>query len=195
MYLSWFLAPSFGPALHDTSKLSGNKSLSTTVCDNFSIIFPSNRQTVIEKNLLDTVIGLPANLFYGTSIPACVLIFRKNRNRDDVLFIDASGKDEKGNIPYRKDKNQNRLETKHIEDIVKAYENRRDIENFAHVATSDEIKANEYNLNIPRYVDTFEEEALVDIDKVKTNISNIQKELAEVEIEIQMAKYLKELGL
>jgi len=151
------------------------------------------RQAVIERNLLDAVIGLPANIFYGTSIPACILVFKKNRNRDDVLFVDASGKDENGNPRYRKDKNQNRLETKHIDDIVKAYESRVDIEKFAHVATIDEIKANEYNLNIPRYVDTFEEEALVDIEEVKTNIANIQKELAEVEA--KMARYLEELGL
>jgi len=151
------------------------------------------RQTVIEKNLLDAVIGLPANMFYGTSIPACILVFKKNRNRDDVLFIDASGKDENGRPRYKKDKNQNKLETKHIEDIVNAYKNRVDIKKFAHVASVDEIKANEYNLNIPRYVDTFEEEALVDIEEVKNNIANIQKELAEVEA--QMAGYLKELGL
>jgi type I restriction enzyme M protein len=151
------------------------------------------RQAVIEKNLLDAVIGLPANLFYGTGIPACILVFKKNRNRNDVLFIDASGKDENSDFRYRKDKNQNRLETKHIEDIIRAYENRGDIEKFAHVATVDEIKANEYNLNIPRYVDTFEEEALVEIEEVKKNIANIQKELAQVEE--QMTKYLKELGL
>jgi type I restriction enzyme M protein len=110
-----------------------------------------------------------------------------------VLFIDASGKDENGRPRYKKDKNQNKLETKHIEDIVNAYKNRVDIKKFAHVASVDEIKANEYNLNIPRYVDTFEEEALVDIEEVKNNIANIQKELAEVEA--QMAGYLKELGL
>ena len=151
------------------------------------------RHNVVEKNLLDAVIGLPANLFYGTSIPACIVVFKKNRNRDDVLFIDASGRDENGALRYRKDKNQNRLEPKHIEDIVSAYHNRTDIDKFARVATLDEIKANGYNLNIPRYVDTFAEEALVDIEEVKTNIANIQKELAEVEA--QMAKYLKELGL
>lgn len=151
------------------------------------------RKTVIEKNLLDAVIGLPANMFYGTSIPACILVFKKNRNRDDVLFIDASGKDENGRLRYKKDKNQNKLETKNIEDIVNAYKNRADIKKFARVAGVDEIKANEYNLNIPRYVDTFEEEALVDMEEVKTNIANIQKELAEVEA--QMAGYLKELGL
>ncbi len=151
------------------------------------------RKAVIDKNLLDAVIGLPANLFYGTSIPACILVFKKNRNRNDVLFIDASGKDEKGNLRYRKDKNQNKLETKHINDIVKAYENRTDIAKFAHVADAEEIVSNEYNLNIPRYVDTFEEEALVDIEEVRSNIVNIQKELAEVET--QMARYLEELGL
>lgn len=151
------------------------------------------RQAVIEKNLLDAVIGLPANLFYGTSIPACILVFKKNRNRDDVLFVDAAGKDENGNLRYKKDKNQNRLETKHIADIIKAYQDHIDVEKFAHVATMDEIKANEYNLNIPRYVDAFEEEALVDIEEIKTNLSNIQKELAEVEV--QMAQYLKELGV
>ncbi len=151
------------------------------------------RQSVIEKNLLDAVIGLPANLFYGTGIPACILVFKKNRNRNDILFIDASGKDENGNLRYKKDKNQNRLEPKHIEDIVSAYKSRADIDKFAHVATVEEIKDNGYNLNIPRYVDSFEEEALVDITEVKTNIANIQQELAEVEA--QMAKYLKELGL
>lgn len=151
------------------------------------------RQTVIEKNLLDAVIGLPANLFYGTGIPACILVFKKNRSRNDVLFIDASGKDETGSLRYKKDKNQNRLELKHINDIINAYKNRADMPKFAHVAGLEEIKANDYNLNIPRYVDTFEEEEVVDIDEVKTNIANIQRELAEVEA--QMAKYLKELGL
>lgn len=148
---------------------------------------------MIEKNLLDAVIGLPANLFYGTTIPACILVFKKNRNRDDVLFIDASGRDQNGGIRYRKDKNQNRLETKHIEDIIKAYQDQGDIAKFAHLAGVDEIRANEYNLNIPRYVDTFEDEALVDIEAVKTNIASIQKELGEVEA--RMAGYLKELGL
>ncbi|OPY55823.1 MAG: putative type I restriction enzymeP M protein [Pelotomaculum sp. PtaU1.Bin035] len=151
------------------------------------------RQAVVEKNLLDAVIGLPANLFYGTSIPACILVFKKNRNRDDVLFIDASAKDENGRLRFKKDKNQNKLETKHIEDIINTYKSRVDVKRFAHVAGVYEIRANEYNLNIPRYVDTFEEEVLVDIEEVKNNIANIQKDLAEVEA--QMARYLKELGL
>lgn len=151
------------------------------------------RKTVIDKNLLDAVIGLPANLFYGTGIPACILVFKKNRNRDDVLFIDASGHDEHGNLRFKKDKNQNKLISKNINDIIKAYITRVDIAKFAHVASLDEIVAHEYNLNISRYVDTFEEEDLVDIEQVKTKIVDIQKELTIVEA--QMNKYLKELGL
>lgn len=151
------------------------------------------RQIVIEKNLLDAVIGLPANLFYGTSIPACILVFKKNRATDDVLFIDASGKDENGNLRYRKDKNQNKLDQCHIDAIFKAYTDRVDVERFAHVASFEEVKANDFNLNIPRYVDTFEEEELIDIEEVQGNIERIKAEIAVVEA--QMAQYLKELGL
>ena len=146
-----------------------------------------------EKNLLDAVIGLPANLFYGTSIPACILVFKKNRATSDVLFIDASGKDANGNLRYRKDKNQNKLEQSHIDDIFRAYTERVDVERFAHVASFEEIQANEFNLNIPRYVDTFEEEELIDIEEVQGNIERIKAEIAVVEA--QMAQYLKELGL
>ena len=139
------------------------------------------------------MIGLPANLFYGTSIPACILVFKKNRATNDVLFIDASGKDADGNLRYRKDKNQNKLDQCHIDAIYKAYTDRVDVERFAHVASLEEIRANDFNLNIPRYVDSFEEEELVDIDEVKQNIASIEAELAQVQA--QMAKYLEELGL
>jgi type I restriction enzyme M protein len=151
------------------------------------------RQTVIDKNLLDAVIGLPANLFYGTSIPACILVFKKNRSTDDVLIIDASGKDVDGNYRYKKDKNQNKLEEKHISNILEAYIHRQDVEKFAHVASLEEIKANDYNLNIPRYVDTFEEDELLDIEEIQNNITRIKAEL--VDIEAQMDSYLKELGI
>ena len=151
------------------------------------------RQRVVDENLLDAVIGLPENLFYGTPIPACILVFKKNRANRDVLFIDASGKDEDGNPRYKKDKNQNVLEQKHIDAIIRAYMERKDIERFAHVATIDEIKENDYNLNIPRYVDTFEEEALIDIEEVQSNIVRLKAEIAEVEA--KMDAYLKELGL
>ena len=151
------------------------------------------RQTVIEKNLLDAVIGLPANLFYGTSIPACILVFKKNRATSDVLFIDASGKDADGNLRYRKDKNQNKLDPCHVEAIFNAYSARVDVERFAHVASLEEIRANDYNLNIPRYVDTFEEEELGDIEEIQGNIMRLKAEINDVEA--QMKKYLEELGL
>ena len=154
------------------------------------------RQTIIEKfNFLDAVIGLPANLFYGAGIPACILIFRKNRGANNhVLFVDASGDEH-----YEKGKNQNVLREQDVAKIVDTYKtyladpSYGGEEKYSYVATLDEIKENDYNLNIPRYVDTFEEEALVDIDEVKTNIKNIEDELSKVQK--QMAKYMKELGL
>ncbi len=146
------------------------------------------REQLIEFNLLDAVIGLPANLFYGTSIPACVLVFKKNRTRKDVLFIDASGD---GN--YEKGKNQNILRDVDIDRIIKTYKEYEAVDKYAYRATREEIKENEYNLNIPRYVDTFEEEELIDIDEVRANITKIEAELKEVQA--QMDAYLKELGL
>jgi type I restriction enzyme M protein len=146
------------------------------------------RRKIIEFNLLDAVIGLPANLFYGTGIPACILIFKKNRTRRDVLFIDASGE---GN--YEKGKNQNILRDSDIAKIVAAYDARKNVDKYAYLASFDEIRENDFNLNIPRYVDTFEEEEPVDIDEVKRNIADIEAELAEVQA--QMKKYLDELGL
>ena len=146
------------------------------------------RRQLIEMNLLDAVIGLPANLFYGTGIPACILVFRKDRTDDKVLFIDASGE---GN--YKKGKNQNILRDEDIKRIVDTYKAKETVDKYSYLASRDEIKENDYNLNIPRYVDTFEEEELVDIDEVKQNIANIEAELAEVQK--QMDEYLKELGI
>ena len=151
------------------------------------------RQRVIEENLLDAVIGLPENLFYGTPIPACILVFKKDRSENNVLFIDATGKDENGNLRYKKDKRQNVLEEKNVSDIVNAYFERKDIDKFSHVATIEEIEENGYNLNIPRYVDTFEEEELIDIDEVQSNIVRLKGEIAEAEK--QLEEYLRELGL
>lgn len=151
------------------------------------------RQKVVEENLLDAVIGLPENIFYGTSIPACILVFKKNRSNTDVLFIDASKKDEDGNLRYIKATNQNELGEQHITAIVGAYQRRAEQNRFAHVATLEEIKQNGYNLNIPRYVDTFEEEELVDIETVQANIARLKKEIAEAEQ--KMDTYLRELGL
>lgn len=146
------------------------------------------RRQILEMNLLDAVIGLPENLFFGTGIPAVVLIFKKDRKRKDVLFIDASGEGH-----YEKGKNQNKLREEDLNEIVKVYDSYETVEKYSYIASLEEIKENDYNLNIPRYVDTFEEEEMVDMDAVAENITNIKVELAEVEK--QMAKYLEELGL
>jgi len=144
------------------------------------------RKGILEDNLLDAVIGLPANLFFGTGIPACILIFKKRRKEKDVLFIDASRE-------YNKEKNQNSIDDTHIAKILDVYRNRKEVEKYSHRATMEEIRENDYNLNIPRYVDTFEEEEPVDIEATKRRIAEIEKELAEVKK--QMQGYLEELGL
>ncbi|KGX93709.1 type I restriction-modification protein subunit M [Pontibacillus halophilus JSM 076056 = DSM 19796] len=146
------------------------------------------RKQIIEMNLLDAVIGVPEGLFFGTGIPACIMVFQKNRKRDNVLFIDASGE---GN--YEKGKNQNKLRERDIEKIVETYLNYETIDKYSYLATMSEIKDNDYNLNIPRYVDTFEEEESINMEDVKKNISDIKSELQGVEQ--QMEQYLKNLGL
>lgn len=146
------------------------------------------RQYLIEeKNYLDAVIGLPANLFYGTSIPTCILVFKKCRTSDDdILFIDASKY-------FEKVKNQNKLRDEDIDRIVNTYAKREEIEKFSHNATMEEIEENDFNLNIPRYVDTFEEEEPIDIDEVCDELEKIAKEMEEVDKEIK--KYCDELGI
>ena len=137
------------------------------------------RQYLIEeKNYLDAVIGLPANVFYGTSIPTCILVFKKCRQDDNtVLFIDASNE-------FEKAKNQNNLTDANVEKIVATYKNREAIDKYSYVATLDEIKENDYNLNIPRYVDTFEEEEQISLDEVATAIQQTQKEIIQAEKEL-----------
>ena len=151
------------------------------------------RQAFLEENLLDAVIGLPANLFLNVGIPVAFLIFDKtrekggiNENRKDVLFIDASKEFVSG-------KNQNTLSEEHINKIVDTYKNRREIEKYSHLATMDEIKENDFNLNIPRYVDTFEEEEEVDLAKVKADITDLELQLQDTQA--KMKKYLEELGV
>jgi len=146
------------------------------------------RQQIIDMNLLDAVIGLPENLFYGVGIPVCIMVFKKNRKRKDVLFIDSSRE-----ANYEKGKNQNKLREQDIAKIVETYEKWETVDKYSYVANVDEIKENDYNLNIPRYVETFEEEEQVDMEQVKNNISFIKHELREVEA--QMEKYMQELGL
>lgn len=139
-----------------------------------------------EKNWLDAVIGLPANLFFGTSIPTCILVFKKCKKNDDIFFIDASKEYESG-------KNQNRLTDENIEKILNTYINRKDVEKYAHAASLEEIEENDYNLNIPRYVDTFEEEEEIDIKAVMKEIKELEAKRDELDKEINV--YLKELGL
>lgn len=147
------------------------------------------RKYLIEElNVLDAVIGLPANLFFGTGIPVCVLVLRKDRagNNDNILFIDASKDFESG-------KNQNILRDEDIDKIVTTYEMREDVDKYAHVASMDEIKENGFNLNIPRYVDTFEPEPEIDLAEVSAEIRRLQKEMKE--IDAQLKPYFDELGL
>ena len=153
------------------------------------------RQKTIEENMLEAVIGLPANLFFGTGIPAAIMIFNKGKSDNrNVLFIDASQQ-------YESVKNQNKLRDADIEHIVSTYINfttgklKAGIveDKFSYVATPEEILENEYNLNIPRYVDTFVEEEEVDIAKVQNEIDTLEKELATVQNE--MKKYLNELNI
>ncbi|APA82772.1 type I restriction-modification system subunit M [Francisella tularensis] len=144
------------------------------------------RQQIIDNNLLDAVIGLPSNLFFGTSIPACIMVFKKQKDSNDVLFIDASNEFEKG-------KNQNKLTDDNIKKIFDTYKSRESLEKYSHVASLEEIKENDYNLNIPRYVDTFEEEEPVDIEATKQAIAEL--EAKREALKTKMAEYLKELGV
>ncbi|WP_394120325.1 type I restriction-modification system subunit M [Planococcus donghaensis] len=146
------------------------------------------RQFLIEeKNYLDAVIGLPANVFFGTSIPTCVLVFKKTRKADDnVIFIDASKEFEKG-------KNQNNLTDENVDKIVDTYKSRETIERYSYAAKLEEIKENDYNLNIPRYVDTFIEEEAVDLEAVQVRMNEIDQEIEEIDRELE--KYFKELGV
>ncbi len=140
-----------------------------------------------EKNYLDAVIGLPANIFYGTSIPTVILVFKKCRQEDDaIFFIDASQH-------FEKVKNQNKLREEDIDRIINAYANREEIDKFSHEASMEEIRENDYNLNIPRYVDTFEEEEPIDLDEVCDELEKIAIEMKEVDAEIK--KYCDELGI
>ncbi len=140
-----------------------------------------------EKNFLDAVIGLPANIFYGTSIPTCILVFKKCKEHpDDVLFIDASEH-------FDKVATQNVLRPEHIDKIIATYRNRSEEDKYSYVATLEEISENDYNLNIPRYVDTFEEEEPVDIAAVAKEIQQVSASLAETDKEI--AAFCKELNI
>ena len=140
-----------------------------------------------EKNYLDAVIGLPANIFYGTSIPTCILVFKKCReNPDDILFIDAS-------TEFEKVKTQNILRDKHINKIIDTFRNRTEIEKYSKKSKLKEIAKNDYNLNIPRYVDTFEPETEIDIEAIAKEIKAIDESIKATDSTI--AGFCKELNI
>ena len=157
------------------------------------VLFRGNAEEAIrkhlikEKNYLDTVIGLPSNLFHGNTISAIIMIFKKCRMKDDnILFIDASKE-------YEKTKNQNIIADENIEKIVNAYVNRLEIDKFSHCASLSEIEENDFNLNIPRYVDTFEEEEPINLDAICDELEKISIEMENIDNEIK--KYCDELGI
>lgn len=139
------------------------------------------------RNYLDAVIGLPANIFYGTSIPTCILVFKKCKEHpDDILFIDGSN-------DFDKVKTQNVLREEHINKIVETYRNRTELEKYSKKASLDEIAKNDYNLNIPRYVDTFEAEESIDIEAIANELKALDTQMLEIDNSI--AGFCKELGI
>ncbi|MCV0429607.1 MAG: type I restriction-modification system subunit M, partial [Roseibium sp.] len=143
------------------------------------------RQQLVEENLLDTVIGLPEKLFFGTGIPAAILVLRKKKADDKVLFIDASREFIEGS-------NQNRLGDEQIDKIFATFDDRESFDKYAKLTSLDEIRENDFNLNIPRYVDTFEEEDEIDLMAVRQERETLKAEMAE--LEARMDGYLRELG-
>tara|TARA_B100001057_G_scaffold55054_1_gene48914 strand:+ start:141 stop:1679 length:1539 start_codon:yes stop_codon:yes gene_type:complete len=141
---------------------------------------------VKERNWLDTVIGLPANIFFGTPIPTAIMVFKKNRDSDSVLFIDASE-------GFEKVGNQNVLREQHIDHIVEVYRERKVEDKFSYEASFDKLTENEFNLNIPRYVDTFEEEEPVDLESVSNELEALEGEISETDKTIE--EFCKELNI
>jgi len=146
------------------------------------------RKYLIEdKNYLDAVIGLPANIFYGTSIPTCILVFKKCReDSGNILFIDASNE-------FEKVKAQNYLTDENVAKIIDTFKSRETIDKYSYLASLDEVKENDYNLNIPRYVDTFEEEVPVDLDAVAKELQAIDTQMLDTDNAI--ASFCDELGI
>ena len=157
------------------------------------VLFRGSSEGVIRKylidqmNVIDTVIGLPANIFYGTTIPTCILVLKKDRTHsDNILFIDASNN-------FEKQKNQNKLLPEHLDKIIDAFTQRKDLEKYAKVASLKDIAENDYNLNIPRYVDTFEAEAEIDLDAIAKQLQDLEANSQKTDALI--ANFCKELGI
>ncbi len=140
-----------------------------------------------ERNWLDAVVGLPANIFYGTSIPTCILVFKKCREQpEDILFIDASAH-------FEKAKNQNYLRHQDISKIVNTYRDRLEEDKYSYRADLAEIEENDFNLNIPRYVDTFEEEEAIDLGAVAQELRQLDRDMGETDRLIR--GFCDELGI
>ena len=145
------------------------------------------KHLINDLNIIDAVIGLPANIFFGTSIPTCVLVLKKCRKNDDnILFIDASNH-------FEKAKNQNAIRDIHIDKITDAYRKREFEDKYSYVAPLSEVEENDYNLNIPRYVDTFEEEEPVDLDAVSLRLQEIEEDMKVTDATI--ADFCGQLGI
>jgi len=181
----------FAFILHMISHLDENGTMAVVLPH--GVLFRGNSEGIIrkylleEKNYLDAVIGLPASIFYGTSISTCVLVFKKCRGvHDNILFIDASKL-------FQKNKSQNYLRDTDVDKIIKTYKDREEQDKFSHLATMEEIVENDYNLNIPRYVDTFEEEDPVNLSEVAKEIKVLDEDLLDIDDEIK--RYCEELGI
>jgi type I restriction enzyme M protein len=144
------------------------------------------RRALLEENLFDAVIGLPPNLFYGTSIPAAILIFKQDKTNDTVLFVDASRE-------FEQDTNQNRLREQDIDKIITHYCQRRNVPKYAYLADFAKIKENDFNLNISRYIDSFEDEDEIDLQSVQIEIDNLNEKL--IAVHAKMKGFLEELEL
>lgn len=146
------------------------------------------RRKLLQDNHIDTVIGLPANLFFSTGIPVCIIVLKKCKKFDDVLFINASGEGH-----FAKGKRQNTLLPEHIELIVNTYKNRLDNERYSRKVSMEEIARNDYNLNISRYVSTSVEEEVIDLEEVNKKLVELEKTIAEARDKHN--GFLRELGL
>lgn len=144
------------------------------------------REELLKKGNIYAVIGLPAGIFFSTGIPTCIVVLKKNNTERNVLFIDASKE-------FRKERAKNFLDPEHIEKIFTTYTARQDVEKYAHLATFAEIEKNGFNLNIPRYVDTSEEEEEIDLQATFAELAKLEQE--EKEVDAKLAEFFKELGL
>ena len=145
-----------------------------------------SREALIKKNLIDTIIGLPANLFFGTSIPTIIMVLKRNKKDRNILFIDASNE-------YKKDKNKNVLTEDNIDKIYSTFLDRKSVDKYATLVSREEIEKNDFNLNIPRYVDTSEPEEEIDLQEVLKQIRQDDMEIQELEKKIE--EQLKLLGV